>query len=133
MVEESGTRGMGYPQSGLEQSIVSGVSEFPEDLIEAQRRLHKARHELSVHYRSLPTWAEASQLPEAADWTPDQPPIGMTREQYAYQEQLLARVSELAAFVHGHAFWNTLTGPQLVQARSALKRAEGAVPECGVP
>ncbi|MGW8379805.1 hypothetical protein [Streptomyces sp. ODS28] len=85
---------------------------FPDDLVAAQRALHRARHELSVHYRSLPA------LPREA-----------RREQTALTRELEARVAELAATLFSHAYWSSLSGPDLVQARSAIQHIEetGAV------
>lgn len=106
--------------------------EFPADLIADQYALHQARYELSTHCQSLPAWDQVRDLPEAEDeWGPDQPPLGQTRAQFERTRELRERVVELAARVHGHSFWLSLSGRALVEARDGLKRAEGAVPAYG--
>lgn len=114
----------GCPDSQFEQSIVSGVSDayaFPRDLIDVQADLHEAQHDLHALYRTQPSWAERSQLPDAFDLPAAALPLGLTHEQHEWQKKMEARVSELAATVHGHHFWATLSGPNLIHARDALK------------
>lgn len=62
-------------------------------------------------YRSLPSWTQ-----------------GTTDEQYDRRREAETRVTELAATLYAHAYWSTLSGPELVAARDAIKHAEGAVP-----
>lgn len=63
---------------------------------------------------------------------PRPPALGLIQEQYEQGQELRARISELAETIHEHTFWASLTGEDLVAARDALKRTEGAVPEAGL-
>lgn len=88
--------------------------DFPDDLLAAQRELHRIAADLQAAYEALPRTVEP--LPGSPGWTDEQ------------QQQigdLRARRLELATTVFTHPYWAGLEGPEAVRARSALKHADG--------
>lgn len=133
-----GTRGEAprrHPAGQLPRAVSAGLptpwnrtryrfcvtTSFPDDLTATQRELHAVRHERSALLAQLPTFAAASAAPGAAEWMPGDPPLGRTAQQAEREAELRERERQLAQRVHGHAFWSTLEGPELVAARSELK------------
>ncbi|MEV4917916.1 hypothetical protein AB0K47_14015 [Streptomyces tirandamycinicus] len=101
--------------------------DFPDELRDAQLRLHQARSA----YRALP-WSVES----AEGWTgeeghysgyrrefPASP--GWTEAQRAEEATLRERVLTLSIEVSTHPYWAGLDRPEVVKARMALKHAEG--------
>lgn len=102
--------------------------DFPDDLREAQLRLHQARSQYRALCRTLP-WS----VGPAEGWTavegqysgyrrdfPATP--GYTEEQKAEEIRLRRLVVELSVEVSTHPYWATLEGPAVVDARAALKK-----------
>ncbi|KUM84327.1 hypothetical protein AQI88_41940 [Streptomyces cellostaticus] len=54
---------------------------------------------------------------------------GWTPEQTAAYEGLWSKLRELTAYVAWHAHWERCPKEKAVEARQALKHAEGAVPD----
>ncbi|MEK8169471.1 hypothetical protein NKH77_05655 [Streptomyces sp. M19] len=66
---------------------------FPDELREAQQRLHAARSGLAKLHARLPRHTES--------WTD---------EEHAEVAELWRRQRELAVFVSTHTYWNALSG-----------------------
>ncbi|MEU5958752.1 hypothetical protein [Streptomyces sp. NPDC047525] len=103
--------------------------DFPSDLLAAQLELAQTQTELRALAARLP-WS-AQPLPGYDDanlWRPRQRPDspGYTPEQQQEWDRLRARELELAAVIVEHAYWETLSGPDLVTARMKLKHAHEA-------
>lgn len=114
--------------------------DFPDELREAQLRLHRARSAYRALCRELP-WS----VEPAEGWTgeeghyssyrrefPQSP--GWSEEQRAEEARLRELVLTLSIEVSTHPYWAALEGPDVVKARMALKHAEGgngAVHESG--
>ncbi|MFE3328515.1 hypothetical protein [Streptomyces sp. NPDC059176] len=108
--------------------------DFPDDLREAQLRLHQARSQYRALCRTLP-WS----VVPAEGWTAVEGQYsgyrhefpatsGYTEEQKAEESRLRRLVVELSIEVSAHPYWATLEGPAVVAARTALKKRpeEGA-------
>lgn len=106
--------------------------EFPDDLRDAQLRLHQVRSAYRALCRELP-WS----VEPAEGWTgeeghyssyrrefPESP--GWSEEQRAEEARLRELVLTLSIEVSTHPYWAALTGPDVVKARMALKHAEHA-------
>ncbi|MHC5703111.1 hypothetical protein HHX38_00510 [Streptomyces sp. PKU-MA01144] len=106
--------------------------DFPDELRDAQLRLHQARSAYRALCRELP-WSVES----AEGWTgeeghysgyrrefPASP--GWTDAQRAEEATLRERVLTLSIEVSTHPYWAGLDRPEVVKARMALKHAEGA-------
>ncbi|WP_432072667.1 hypothetical protein [Streptomyces wuyuanensis] len=104
--------------------------DFPDDLRDAQLRLHQARSAYRALCRELP-WS----VEPAEGWTgeeghyssyrrefPESP--GWSEEQRAEEARLRELVLTLSIEVSTHPYWAALTGPDVVKARMALKHAE---------
>lgn len=104
--------------------------DFPDDLRDAQLRLHQARSAYRALCRELP-WS----VEPAEGWTgeeghyssyrrefPESP--GWSEEQRAEEARLRELVLTLSIDVSTHPYWAALTGPDVVKARMALKHAE---------
>ncbi|MCX5202508.1 hypothetical protein OG897_13750 [Streptomyces sp. NBC_00237] len=105
---------------------------FPQDLLDAQTRLHETTAELQGYSRTLP-WS----VVPAEGYTSRQPTIdpetgerhnrefetteGYTEEQVAEAARLQSLVLELSEQVYTHDYWQTTDVSQRVAARSALK------------
>ncbi|MFF7183559.1 hypothetical protein [Streptomyces sp. NPDC008121] len=109
-------------------------SPFPQDLIDAQLRLHQARAEYEAHCRTLPWSVEPMEgwpgtvHPHTGEVTGGRAPSpGYTDEQKAEDARLQALVRDLSIEVSTHPYWDT-QDQTVVTARTALKRHPGAVP-----
>ncbi|MEU6707135.1 hypothetical protein [Streptomyces wuyuanensis] len=105
---------------------------FPDDLRDAQLRLHQARSAYRALCRALP-WS----VEPAEGWTgeeghyssyrrefPESP--GWSEAQRAEEARLRELVLTLSIEVSTHPYWAALAGPDVVKARMALKHAEHA-------
>lgn len=105
--------------------------DFPDDLRDAQLRLHQARSAYRALCRELP-WS----VEPAEGWTgeeghyssyrrefPASP--GWSEEQRAEEVRLRELVLTLSIEVSTHPYWAGLDGPDVVRARMALKHAGG--------
>ncbi|MEV1052428.1 hypothetical protein [Streptomyces sp. NPDC049887] len=105
--------------------------DFPDELRDAQLRLHRARSAYRALCRELP-WS----VQPAEGWTgeeghyssyrrefPESP--GWSEEQRAEEARLRELVLTLSIEVSTHPYWADLEGPDVVKARMALKHAEG--------
>lgn len=106
--------------------------DFPDDLVQAQRDLQQATAELEALYAELPWSVEPAPAWEREDrWSktsfPDSP--GWTDGQKQQVEGLRARRLDLATKVMTHDYWDTLSGPDVVAARSALKHVDDETQE----
>ncbi|MGP4001380.1 hypothetical protein [Streptomyces sp. 8N706] len=100
---------------------------FPDDLVAAQHELHQVRAELTALLAKLP-W---SLTPEAGFRDTKEDGYWHTRERsdspgWSQEEQdqvdaLRRRQLAFAEAVVTHDFWTTLSGPDRVAARSAIK------------
>lgn len=116
--------------------IILAVAEydFPQDLRDAQLRLHQ----VSAAYRALcralpwsvdpaPGWAAGEKQPYT-DYTsakPDSP--GYTEHEKSELSRLRADVLKLSATVSTHPYWATLAPSTVVEGRMALKQTAPAV------
>lgn len=80
---------------------------FPQDLLDAQAALDEVQAERDLFAQDLPK--------------SDGP--GYTPEQAERLAGYRARILELTTFVLTHPYWATLSGPDRVEARTALKHA----------
>lgn len=103
--------------------------DFPVDLRDLQAQLHRTRAEHEALARTLPWsvepmpgWAPKtnSNTKEITDPGREDSP-GYTPEQLAEDTRLRALVTDLSVQVVTHPFWATLSGPDLVDARTALR------------
>ncbi|MEE1735204.1 hypothetical protein PUR49_01420 [Streptomyces sp. BE147] len=109
--------------------------DFPQDLRDAQLALHQTRAECDAYARTLPWSAEPMPGWEAekqvhSSYRPakaDSP--GYTDEQAERLAVYRRRLLELSTTVMTHPFWETLSGPDLVKARTALRHAHEPVEE----
>ncbi|QGZ53311.1 hypothetical protein GPZ77_34335 (plasmid) [Streptomyces sp. QHH-9511] len=108
---------------------------FPQDLIDAQLRLHQARAEYEALCRTLPWSVEpldgwpGQVHPHTGEVTGGREPSpGYTDEQKTEVARLQALVLELSLAVSTHPHWETLEGEKRVQARMELKHHPDAVP-----
>ncbi|TLQ44519.1 hypothetical protein [Streptomyces marianii] len=105
--------------------------DFPDELRDAQLRLHRARSAYRALCRELP-WS----VVPAEGWTgeeghyssyrrefPESP--GWSEGQRAEEARLRELVLTLSIEVSTHPYWAGLEGPDVVKARMALKHAEG--------
>ncbi|MFG3132942.1 hypothetical protein ACGFZU_35240 [Streptomyces tendae] len=111
---------------------------FPNDLVDAQRRLATLQAQLRVHQATLPWsrephpgWPDETERGRERPGRPASP--GWTDEQAAEFDRLMEELRAVTARVQCHAWWERCTaegiqGPDMVAARQALKHAEGAVP-----
>ncbi|MET7718629.1 hypothetical protein [Streptomyces sp. NPDC005407] len=108
--------------------------DFPDDLCNAQLRLHETQAAYQALCRTLP-WS----VEPAEGWTgvegqyssyrrafPASP--GWTDEQKAEVARLRGLVLELSIEVSTHPYWATLQGSAVVEARMALKHHPDAAP-----
>jgi hypothetical protein len=113
--------------------MIRGVAEFsfPADLIAAAAELHAARDEHARLCRSLPKNRGLPDVTGAAGtWQPGDPPIGWAQQHADRERVLRQRVLTLAEQVHTHPYWETVRGPQRVDARAALQQPRpGPAPE----
>ncbi|MEU6979639.1 hypothetical protein [Streptomyces sp. NPDC046371] len=103
--------------------------DFPEDLLDLQRRLHQARHDFGALCATLPWSVEPNpgwpgtkhpHTDEITGGRPESP--GWTEEQKAEHGRLLALWQELSIKVGCHPFWaEQPKDGALVLARTQLK------------
>ncbi|MEV0961915.1 MULTISPECIES: hypothetical protein [unclassified Streptomyces] len=111
--------------------------DFPDELRDAQLRLHQARSVYRALCRELP-WS----VEPARGWTgeeghyssyrrefPASP--GWTEAQRAEEARLRELVLTLSIEVSTHPYWAGLDRPEVVKARMALKHAAGVVAASG--
>ncbi|MGW7433346.1 hypothetical protein ACWGIN_27875 [Streptomyces sp. NPDC054861] len=109
---------------------------FPQDLIDAQARLHQARAEYAAYCRTLPWSVEpldgwpGTVHPHTGEVTGGRAPSpGYTDEQKAEDVRLQALVRGLSIEVSTHPYWDTLPkDATVVKARTALKHHPATVP-----
>lgn len=102
---------------------------FPQDLLDAQVALHRARA-LYEEYASglpwsampMPGWEGDKQLHTNYRSTKPASP-GYTEEQHTEVARLRAELLELSAVVSTHPFWDTVGREDVVKARMVLKHA----------
>lgn len=104
--------------------------DFPDDLVQLQRDLHAATAALKAFLDEHPHspepmdgWrrkvGEGSWYESRRDPSP-----GWTDEEKQQETDLRARLLTLIGQVHTHSHWDTLSGPDLVKARTALKHVD---------
>ncbi|MFD5856108.1 hypothetical protein [Streptomyces chartreusis] len=110
---------------------------FPVDLVAAQRkaaelseRLRTLQAQLPWSREPHPGWPAEEERGRERPGRPESP--GWTEQEAAEFDRLLEELRSSAAVVQTHPWWERckaegIEGPALVQARQALKRAEGAV------
>ncbi|MFF8610863.1 hypothetical protein ACF06X_33695 [Streptomyces sp. NPDC015346] len=97
---------------------------FPQDLIDAQLRLHQVRAEYEAYCQTLPWSVEPD-----PGWAGREPSPGYTDKQKTEVARLQALLGELTDTVTRHPHWETIErGPALIEARMKLKHHPGAVP-----
>lgn len=119
------------PALVFEQQYDSCVAEkyvFPDELREAQRRLHEAQAAYARHCATLPWSAVPAEGWKAGEqqfsgYRREVPATeGYTPEQRVEDERLRALVLELSLKVMCHLFWSTFRAEDRVDARQALKQ-----------
>ncbi|MFJ8871290.1 hypothetical protein ACIRD6_36765 [Streptomyces sp. NPDC102473] len=106
--------------------------DFPQDLLDAQTALDEVQAEHDEFAQLLPWSAEPM-----AGWKSDkqlhsdylsekEDSPGYTPEQAERLAGYRARILELTTLVITHPYWATLSGPDRVQARTALKHVHDA-------
>ncbi|MGY3676438.1 hypothetical protein [Streptomyces sp. TE33382] len=103
--------------------------DFPQDLRDAQLALLQTRAECEEYARTLPWSAEPMDGWEAekqvhSSYRPaKQDSPGYTDDQAARLAGYRHRLLELSTTVMTHEYWASLSGPDLVKARTALQHA----------
>ncbi|MEU6664237.1 hypothetical protein [Streptomyces sp. NPDC046821] len=101
------------------------ATDFPSDLLTARRDLDAAYAALAALSRTLPWSVE----PDANGISPTghgphdiarPSTTGYTEQEAAEVARFRADVMRLATLVTGHAYWSSLSGPELVEARMGL-------------
>ncbi|MEY7980861.1 hypothetical protein AB8O53_31670 [Streptomyces pilosus] len=118
---------------------MAATYDFPSDLLAGQEELHQVRAELSALLKRLPWSVEPLDgFSDDNGWRRIERPAspGWTEDEQAEVEKLRRREHELAVFVSGHRYWDTVGGSDRVTARSRLKhvheeRDEGAGGDAG--
>ncbi|MFE7775640.1 hypothetical protein ACFU5O_17410 [Streptomyces sp. NPDC057445] len=101
--------------------------DFPDDLRDAQLRLHRARAEYQALCRTLPWSVEPAEGWTAVEgqysgYRRDFPATpGYTDEQKTEVARLRALMLELSTEVTTHPYWATVSGGDVVDARMELK------------
>ncbi|MER6241518.1 hypothetical protein ABT185_36760 [Streptomyces clavifer] len=103
--------------------------DFPQDLLDAQAAFDEVQAERDLFAQSLPWstepvpgWKADKQLHSDCRPEKDDSP-GYTSEEAERLAGYRARILELTTFVLTHPYWGTLSGPDRVAARTALKHA----------
>jgi hypothetical protein len=105
---------------------VAATYDFPSDLLAGQEELHQVRAELLALLKRLPWSVEPLDgFSDIHGWRKVERPAspGWTADEQAEVEKLRRRERELAVFVTCHRFWENVTTPEKVDARSSLKHA----------
>ncbi|MFC8230257.1 hypothetical protein [Streptomyces sp. NPDC057287] len=105
------------------------VFDFPQDLLDAQAALDAAQAEhdqfaqlLAWSAEPMPGWKSDKQL--HSDYLSEkQDSPGCKTEEAERLAGYRARILELTTLVITHPYWTTLSGPDRVAARTALKHA----------
>ncbi|MEU9849328.1 hypothetical protein [Streptomyces sp. NPDC047985] len=113
----------------------SSTPDFPGDLHSAQLALLETRAAYDEYAKTLPWsvepmpgWEGDKQLHSSyRSGKADSP--GYTDEQKAEVARFRAELLRLSIEVSTHSYWETLSGPDLVEARMALKHAHEASDE----
>ncbi|MFD8545613.1 hypothetical protein [Streptomyces sp. NPDC059649] len=106
------------------------MNDFPDDLVQLQRDLHAATAALKAFLDEHPHspepvegWhrkvGEGSWYESRRDPSP-----GWSDEEKQTEVDLRAKLLDLIDKVHTHPHWDTLSGPDLVKARMALKHID---------
>ncbi|WP_331764769.1 hypothetical protein [Streptomyces sp. NBC_01238] len=102
---------------------------FPQDLRDAQIALHQTRAAYEEYAKTLPWsavpmpgWESDKQLHSSYRSHKEDSP-GYTEEQAAEVRRFQDELRRLSIAVSTHPFWESLSGPDLVEARMALKHA----------
>lgn len=115
--------------------ILAVADTFPSDLIDAQRRLHRANAEYRALCQALPWSVEPLE-----GWAGEEHPHtgvvtggragspGYTDEQKTEEARLWALVRELSIEVSTHPYWSTVEGEPRVKARMTLKNHPDTAP-----
>ncbi|GES27879.1 hypothetical protein AB0G60_02845 [Streptomyces angustmyceticus] len=105
-------------------------TDFPDDLVQLQRDVHAATADYKAFLDAHP------EPPEPVDGWRDKPGEGYWRDRQREASdgwssddkqrvvELRQRLHELIPQLHGHPHWDTLSGPELVKARMALKHVD---------
>ncbi|MGW9054929.1 hypothetical protein ACWGOT_33090 [[Kitasatospora] papulosa] len=101
--------------------------DFPQDLLDAQAALDtvQAEHDLFAQtlpwsVEPMPGWKADKKL--HSDYVPEKDDSpGYTPEQAERLAAYRARILELTTQIITHPYWATLSGPDRVEARTALK------------
>ncbi|WP_327130070.1 hypothetical protein OG311_00495 [Streptomyces sp. NBC_01343] len=99
---------------------------FPNELLQLQERLHRARAEHRAYLAALPWsvepmkgWARGERYSHRGD-VPDSP--GWSDEQKATVDRMWAELRVLSSAVVDHPYWKTIPAEVLVNRRMKLKR-----------
>ena len=112
----------------------SPASDFPQDLLDAQRELHETRAALHALQKRLPWSREPHDgLEEKQGWRQFSRPAtsGWPAEDAAEFDRLRKREYELSAFIVGHQYFAGFGGPEAVAKRSQLKHETAVQPVGG--
>jgi hypothetical protein len=106
---------------------------FPKDLLDARRELHQVHASLNALPKGKPWSLGPSDGWDDTDtgrWYPSlRPPTdGWAETDVIARETLQARARELSQFVITHKFWQPLTRPDLVEARTKLIQVSAPTP-----
>ncbi|MET7843573.1 hypothetical protein ABZT45_34225 [Streptomyces sp. NPDC005356] len=101
------------------------ATDFPSDLLTARRDLDTAYAALAALSQTLPWSVEPNENGIAATGHGPHdiarpPTTGYTQQDAVEVARLKADVMRLATTVTTHDFWNSLSGPELVEARMGL-------------
>ncbi|WP_327575682.1 hypothetical protein [Streptomyces sp. NBC_00145] len=101
------------------------ATDFPSDLLTGRRDLDAAYAALAALSRTLPWSVGPDENGIAATGHGphdiERPPsTGYTEQDAVEVARLKADVMRLATIVTGHAYWGSLSGPELVEARMGL-------------
>lgn len=105
-------------------------TDFPDDLVQLQRDVHAANADLRAFLHAHPEPPEPihgwHDRPGEGYWRERRrdPSDGWSDEDKARVVELRQRLHDLIPKVHGHPHWDTLSGPELVKARMALKHID---------
>ncbi|MER6522617.1 hypothetical protein ABT246_38025 [Streptomyces sp. NPDC001553] len=106
--------------------MTSNSETFPDDLLQLQERLHRARAEHGAFLAGLPWsvepvvgWARGEKYSHRGD-VPDSP--GWSDEQKETVDRMWAELRELSIAVVDHPHWAMVPRDGLVEARMLLKK-----------
>ncbi|MFP1629897.1 hypothetical protein ACLB9X_33230 [Streptomyces sp. 5K101] len=105
-------------------------SDFPDDLLAAQTRLHQATAELAALCRTLPWSVEpmdgwpGTEHPHTGEVTGGREPSpGWTEEQKQAVKRLRMECTDLAVRIAAHPHWETVEAEKRLEERMRLKQA----------